>query len=183
MEFLDLLKLILSYNPKGHPGIPLIHDAWQQGDTQVVIIQDRSHWQNLLDLWQEETTSSLQILHWCYQMTQLWTVLETVNCRQSLLELSNLRLDEDQTLALQQLYVESWNSQPAIELADDEEADTFALQEQPLTLKALGQIWQMLFRQSQRTQFGSVMQILEDLELGKIQNYRTVAIAFAVNRH
>ncbi|BAZ53740.1 protein-serine/threonine phosphatase [Nostoc sp. NIES-4103] len=165
-----LAKAYIVLQSQKHPAIPLIHDAWQQGDTQVVIIQDRSHWQNLLELWQAETTSSLQILHWCYQMTQLWTILEKASCRQSLLELSNLRLDEDQTLALQQLYVESWNSQPAIELSDDEEADTFALQGQPLTLKALGRIWETLFRQSQRTQFGPIMQLLEDLELGKIQD-------------
>ncbi|MBH8564814.1 serine/threonine phosphatase [Nostoc sp. CENA67] len=165
-----LAKAYIVLQPQKHPAIPLIHDAWQQDDTQVVIIQDRSHWQNLLELWQAETTSSLQILHWCYQMTQLWTILEKASCRQSLLELSNLRLDEDQTLALQQLYVESWNSQPAIELSDDEEADTFALQGQPLTLKALGRIWETLFRQSQRTQFGPIMQLLEDLELGKIQD-------------
>ncbi|QSJ19812.1 serine/threonine phosphatase [Nostoc sp. UHCC 0702] len=166
-----LAKAYIVLQSQRHPAIPLIHDAWQQGDTQVVIIQDRSHWENLFDLWQAETTSSLQILHWCLEMTQLWTILEKANCRQSLLELSNLRLDEDQTLALQQLYVESWNSQPAMELSDDEEADTFALQGQPLTLKALGQVWQMLFRQSQRTQFGSIIQLLEDLELGKIPDF------------
>ncbi|MFN6571518.1 serine/threonine phosphatase [Dendronalium sp. ChiSLP03b] len=169
-EIPSLAKAYISLQSQTHPGIPLIHDAWQQDDMQVVIIQDRSNWQNLLDLWQEETTSSLQILHWCYQMTQLWTILEPVKCRQSLLELSNLRLDEDQTLALQQLYVEPLNSQLAIaELSDDEEADTFALQGQPFTIQALGRIWQTLFRQSQRTQFGSIVQILEDLQVGRIQ--------------
>lgn len=33
----------------------------------------------------------------------------------------------------------------------------------------MGQVWQELFRQSQRTQFGSIVQTLEDVELGKIQ--------------
>lgn len=165
----SLAKVYISLQSQTHPGIPLIHDAWQQDDTQVVIIQNRSHWQNLLDLWQAETTTSLQILHWCYQMTQLWTILEPFKCRQSLLELSNLRLDEDQTLALQQLYVEPLNSQPASDESDDGEADTFALQGRPFTIQALGQIWQILFRQSQRTQFGSIVQILEDLQVGRIQ--------------
>jgi protein phosphatase len=165
----NLAKAYIVLQSQNHPGIPSIHDAWQQGDMQVILIEDRSNWQGLLELWQKETTSSLQILHWCYQMTQLWTILEPANCRQSLLELSNLRLDEDQTLALQRLYVEPLNDQPSIESPEDEEADTFVIQKQPLTIKALGEIWQTLFRQSQRTQFGSIVQILEDLELGKIQ--------------
>jgi protein phosphatase len=87
-------------------GIPPIHDAWQHENIQVILIEDRSNWQKLLDLWREDTTSSLQIVHFFYQMTQLWAVLETVKCRQSLWELDNLRLDEDQSLALQRLYVE-----------------------------------------------------------------------------
>lgn len=155
-------KAYIGLQSEIQPGIPLIHDAWQQGNMQVVLIEDRSHWQPLVELWQDETTSSLQILHWCYQMTQLWGVLELVNCRQSLLELSNLRLDEDQTLALQRLYAEPLNNQPPSDLPTGVAA-------QPLTIKALGQVWQTLFRQSQRTQFGSVVQMLDDLEFGKLE--------------
>ncbi|MEH2414970.1 serine/threonine phosphatase [Nostoc sp.] len=165
-----LAKPYIALQSQGHREIPPIHDAWQQGNMQVVIIEDRSHWQHLLDVWQEETTSSLKILHWCYQMAQLWAVLEPVNCRQSLLDLSNLRLDEDQTLALQRLYVESSNSQPTAESSKDAQVQTSsAIPEEPLTIQALGRVWQALFRQSQRTQFGSVVQMLGDLDVGKIQ--------------
>ncbi|MEH2088020.1 serine/threonine phosphatase [Nostoc sp.] len=168
-EIPRLAKLYIALQSQGERGIPSIHDAWQQGDIQVLIIENRSDWQYLLDLWQEETTSSLKILHWCYEMTQLWAVLEPVNCRQSLLDLSNLRLDEDQTLALQRLYVESSNSQPATESPEDAPHQTSAIPEEPLTIQTLGRVWQALFRQSQRTQFGSVVQMLGDLEVGKIQ--------------
>ncbi|MEH2219439.1 MAG: serine/threonine phosphatase [Nostoc sp.] len=164
-----IAKVYIALQSQGQREIPLIHDAWQQGDMQVVIIEDRSHWQPLLDLWQEETTNSLKILHWCYQMAQLWALLEPVNCRQSLLDLSNLRLDEDQTLALQRLYVESSSSLPATELPpEDAEAQTPAIPDEPLTIQALGRVWQTLFRQSQRTQFGSVVKMLGDLDVGKI---------------
>ncbi|MEH2199665.1 serine/threonine phosphatase [Nostoc sp.] len=164
-----LAKVYIALQSQGQREIPVIHDAWQQGDMQVVIIEDRSHWQPLLDLWQEETTNSLKILHWCYQMAQLWALLEPVNCRQSLLDLSNLRLDEDQTLALQRLYVESSSSLPATELPpEDAEAQTPAVPDEPLTIQALGRVWQTLFRQSQRTQFGSVVKMLGDLDVGKI---------------
>ncbi|MCW5314638.1 serine/threonine phosphatase [Nostoc sp. KVJ3] len=167
-EIPQLAKLYIALQSESQREIPLIHDAWQQGDIQIVIIEDRSHWQPLLDLWQEETTNSLKILHWCYQMTQLWALLEPVNCCQSLLNLSNLRLDEDQTLALQRLYVESSSSQPATESSEDVQAQTFAIPEEPLTIQALGRVWQTLFRQSQRTQFGSVVKMLGDLDVGKI---------------
>lgn len=168
-EIPHLAKVYIALQSQGQPAIPPIHDAWQQGDLGVVIIQDRSDWQHLLNLWQEETTSSLKILHWCYQMTQLWALLEPVNCHQSLLDLSNLRLDEDQTLALQRLYVKSENYQPAVESPEDAQDQTSVIGEQPLTIQALGRVWQALFRQSQRTQFGSVVQMLGDLEGGKIQ--------------
>ncbi len=145
--------------------IPPIHDAWLQGGMQVILIQDRSDWQNLLELWQEDSTSSLQILHWFAQMTQLWVRLESVNCRQSFLDLSNLRLDEDQTLALRRLYVESLDTQSVVDSSTDGQTQ----KSEPLNIKALGRVWQGLFKQSQRTQFGSVVYLLGDLELGKIE--------------
>ncbi|MEH2069193.1 MAG: serine/threonine phosphatase [Nostoc sp.] len=165
----SLAQVYIALQYQGQPGIPPIHDAWQQDDIQILLIEDRSDWQLLLDLWQEETTSSLKILHWCYQMTQLWVALEPVNCCQSLLELSNLRLDEDQTLALRRLYVESGNTQPTANSSEDAQAQISAIPKQPLTIQALGRIWQTLFRQTQRTQFGSVVQMLGDLEAGKIE--------------
>jgi protein phosphatase len=165
----QLAKPYIALQLQGHPGIPAIHDAWQQGDIQVVLIPDRSNWPRLLDRWQENTTSSLQILHWCYQMTQLWTLLEPVNCCKSLLDLSNLLLDEDQTLILGRLYSEPLNSQINADVSVDLKEQTSVQQEQPLTIQALGRVWQALFRQSQRTQFGSIVQMLGDLELGKIE--------------
>ncbi len=165
----SLAKPYIALNSQCHLGIPRIHDAWQQGDLAVVLIEDRSDWQHLLELWREDTTSSLQMIHCFYQMTQLWVLLETVNCRQSLLEWSNLRLDEDQGVALQRLYVETLNEDgghlahpTAIESPQEATEQTF-------TIKALGRIWQALFRQSQRTQFGSVVQLLGELEVDKIQ--------------
>ncbi len=153
----NLAQTYLELQMKMHPGIPKIHDAWEQDHLQVVLLEDRSNWPMLLDVWQKDTTSLLEILHWLYQMTQLWELLEGVSCRQSLLELSNLRLDEDQSVVLQRLYKEPLLTQ----LPQDKQ--------QALTLKSLGQMWQTLFRESQRTQFGCVVQILEDMESGNIQ--------------
>ncbi|MBD0261311.1 MAG: serine/threonine phosphatase [Tolypothrix sp. Co-bin9] len=157
----SLAKPYIALQSGSHPEIPSIHDAWQEKDIQVVLIENRSDWQHLIELWQNDTASQLQILHWFYQMTQLWALLEPLNCRQSLLQLSNLRLDEDQTLALQKLYVETDRNNSA-DLPEDAQA-------QPLTIEALGRVWQALFRQSQRTQSGSVIQLLGEIELGNIE--------------
>jgi protein phosphatase len=156
----SLAKAYIALQPGSHPEIPSIHDAWLENHMQVVLIENRSHWQHLVELWQDDTISSLQIVHWFYQMTQLWALLEPLNCRQSLLELSNLRLDEDQTLALEKLYVEK-DRNNSDELPENAE--------QPLKIEALGRIWQALFRQSQRTQSGSVIHLLGEIELGKIE--------------
>lgn len=155
----SLAKPYIALQAGHHPEIPAIHDAWQSGEMQVVLIENRSNWQHLVELWQDDSATPLQILHWFYQMTQLWALLEPLNCRQSLLELTNLRLDEDQTLALQNLYVETLIN------SSDQSPDQ---EPQPLTIQALGRVWQALFRHSQRTQFGSVLKLLSDLEQGKI---------------
>jgi protein phosphatase len=144
---------------KCYEAIPQIHDAWQQESKQVLLLEDRSDWPCLVDLWREDQITSSQILHWFYEMSQLWAALEPWNCRQSLLLLSNLRLDEDQSLALQRLYLEPVNA------SDD---PTTAAASAALTLKDLGHVWQALFHQSQRTQFGSLVQLLGELQLGKI---------------
>ncbi|MDH6059422.1 serine/threonine phosphatase [Chrysosporum bergii ANA360D] len=157
--------IVLQYQT--HPGIPAIHDAWQQYDTHVLLVEDRSNWQCLLEFWQVETTSTLQILHIMCEMTELWSVLETVNCRQSLLDLWNLRLDKDQRLALQRLYVESVNEEPGMALSPGEKAAT--IPGKVLTIQALAQVWHSLFTQSQRTQFSSIIRVWQDLRLGKIQ--------------
>ena len=149
MEIPAIAKTYLTLQAQFYEALPAIHDAWQQDNIMVLLIADRSHWPELIQLWHDPKTTQLQILHWLYEMTQLWEALESPHCRQSLLELSNLRVDEDGVLGLQRLYTE---------------ADT-----DQLTLQNLGQVWQVLFRESQRTQFGSLAELLADLHKGNVQ--------------
>jgi protein phosphatase len=142
-------KTYTALQPKLSQQLPAIHDAWQQGSQQVLLIADRSHWRELMELWLENTTTPLQILHWFDDMVQLWAALEPWGCCQSLLELSNLRVDATEKLGLQRLY-----SQPA---------------EKPCNLQDLGQVWQWLFHESQRTKFGSLVELMTDLQAGSIQ--------------
>ena len=150
MKIPVIAKTYLTLQSQFYEALPAIHDAWQQDGIQVVLIADRSNWPELIQLWRDDKTTQLQILHWLYEMTQLWGALEPYNCRQSLLELSNLRVDEDGVLGLQRLDIEPNTGKP-------------------LTLQDLGEAWQRLFQESQRTQLGSLIKLLAELQSGNIQ--------------
>ncbi|HEY9603826.1 MAG TPA: serine/threonine phosphatase [Allocoleopsis sp.] len=145
-----------------YPTVPDVHDAWQQDGKAVVLLEDRSEWPLLSDLWGSEQLSTLQILYWLDEMAKLWEALEPWHCRQSLLEVRNLRVDEDQALGLVRLYPET--------------------QEQQLTLQDLGRMWQMLFDQSQRTQFttlGAIFRQMSTNEIDTVQKLRSQLEALA----
>ncbi|NEP48533.1 MAG: serine/threonine phosphatase [Moorea sp. SIO3C2] len=145
-----------------YPSMPEIHDVWQQNGKVIILLENRSEWQLLSNLWGSEEFSKLQILYWLDEMAKLWQALEPWHCRQSLLELTNLRVDEDQALGLERLYLER--------------------EENPLTLEDLGQLWQRLFNQSQRTQFTSLSTVVRQLctkEIETIEELRSHLQAIA----
>jgi len=139
----------LALNQSYYPTLPEVHDAWQQDGEAVVLLEDRTGWQPLTDLWESEQLSTLQILYWLDEMAKLWEALEPWYCRQSLLEITNLRVDEDQALGLVRLYPEAKEQKP--------------------TLKDLGQMWQGLFDQSQRTQFTSLVGVFRQMCTNEIK--------------
>ncbi|NET82880.1 MAG: serine/threonine phosphatase [Moorea sp. SIO1F2] len=139
-----------------YPSVPEIHDVWQQNGKAIILLENRSEWQLLSKLWGSEEFSKLQILYWLDEMAKLWQALEPWHCRQSLLELTNLRVDEDQALGLERLYPD--------------------MEENPLTLEDLGQLWQRLFNESQRTQFTSLSTVVRQLctkEIETIEELRS----------
>ncbi|MEP0869226.1 serine/threonine phosphatase [Trichocoleus desertorum AS-A10] len=129
--------------------LPGVHDAWQQDQQSVLLLEDRSHLPLLADLWRDSAISPLQILYWLREISEIWDVLAAWNCCQSLLEISNLRVDEDQVFCLQRLYGDLEGSLP--------------------TLQNLGKLWQGLFEQSQRTQIAALALLIRDLQEGSIQ--------------
>lgn len=103
--------------------IPAVQDAWiDHNQTEYVVLEDRSTWQSLNNV---SELPSLQILAYLQQMTVLWEEFSEKQISQSLLEVENLLLDEDECLGLKQIYPNSAAVQPS--LAD------------------LGRIWQHLF--------------------------------------
>ncbi|MDX2214510.1 MAG: serine/threonine phosphatase [Oculatellaceae cyanobacterium bins.114] len=153
-----IAQTYLALQSQLHPSLPKLHDAWEQDGQATLLLEDRSELTLLSDAWSSDDVLPLQILHWLYQMTEVWKLLEPHHCCQSLLELSNLRIDEDQLLCLQRLYFET--------------------PEHVLQLKHLGRLWQLLFQMSQRTQLGSLVRLCHDLESGEVTDIETLQAQF-----
>lgn len=131
------------------PTLPEVRDAWQEGDREVVLLADRSQYQLLSSLWAQEPLPVVQVLHYLDEIAQLWQVLSEANCCQSLLEETNLRVDEDQTLVLQQLYPDPPNAQPS--------------------LVSLAQMWQALLEQADRSEYDFLKPLLEQVASGEVK--------------
>jgi protein phosphatase len=128
------------------PVVPEVHDAWQQGNQQVILLPDRSHWQSLSTVWAEkEDLTPWQIGATLNQMATLWKALIPLGCCQSLLIESNLRLDQTYGLALQQLYPDPETSP---------------------TLQDLARFWQHLLKDQSLSE--PLVQLLEQLASGEV---------------
>lgn len=130
------------------PALPQIHDAIEQPEFTAVILQDRSQFPPLTEMWSSDEVLPLQMLHWMHEMVELWGILQPIGFAQSLLKLDNLRVDEDQLLSLQRLYADGTD--------------------RSLDLRDLGKLWQQLFGESQRTQIGSIAQLCQEIATGEL---------------
>ncbi|GAB4458323.1 MAG: hypothetical protein OHK0037_02000 [Elainellaceae cyanobacterium] len=132
-----------------YPSLPHIHDAWEKDGQIVVLLEDRSGLTSLAELGAAEVLPPFQILHLLHQMTELWAVLHPVGYAQSLLELNNLKVDEDQLLYLQRLYGDKPDAAPQ--------------------LRDLGRVWKLFLQQQPlHENLNPLMQVCQDLELGTI---------------
>lgn len=134
--------------------IPKVHDAWQRDGQAVILLEDRSYWPLLAQEWSTYQVQQLPVLRWMDEMAQLWSPLAQLGCAQSLLEIDNLRLDEDETLCLQQLHTDSEECLP--------------------TLRDLGRLWGLLFKSSEQTMLGSLTQLLDELRRGKLKSVEEI---------
>ncbi len=130
------------------PTVPRIYDAWQQEDRGIVLLPDRSGWQLLKDVWSQQKLPLLQIIWFLDEMAKMWEPLQQISCAQSLLVDKNLRIDEDQSFCLQQLYMDESDSCP--------------------TLKDLAKVWQVCFAQSNSDSLDELDKLLERVISGEI---------------
>lgn len=131
------------------PAIPELRDTWIAHEQAVILLEDRSDWLLLSDMWGSEDLPAGQILQWLDEMAHLWHELAKVNCCQSLLEESNIRVDGYQTLCLELLYLDPPEQKPE--------------------LKELARTWQLLYNKSGRTQYGAISELLKQLSNGTIE--------------
>ncbi|MGJ3251446.1 MAG: serine/threonine phosphatase [Elainellaceae cyanobacterium] len=130
-----------------YPSLPQIHDAWEQHGYVIVLLEDRDALPVFSDIL-DESILPIQVIHWFYDMTELWGALKPYHCRQSLLEPTNLRIDEDQILCLRRLYVDN--------RGDD------------VKLNDLGYLWTTILQLSEWSQSDEIIQVSRELERGSI---------------
>lgn len=133
--------------------LPVIHDSWSDNQQAVLLLEDCSQWPLLVERWSLPETSTQQIVYWLHEMTELWAALEPWRCRQSLLELTNLRVNPDSSFSFASLRLQYLYPEPA---------------GSNLQLVDLGQLWQAIFNQSERTQFGALLELLQQMYKGEI---------------
>ncbi|MEM9264711.1 MAG: serine/threonine phosphatase [Cyanobacteria bacterium P01_F01_bin.13] len=90
----------LSLHSRFFPSIPELQQAWIESDQSVLIIEDRRHLPDLLTVWQQATLDPLQQIHSFYVMVELWEAMAAFKGQGSLLNISNLCMDEDQIVCL-----------------------------------------------------------------------------------
>lgn len=83
--------------------VPELQTAWQTASSTVVIIEDRTAWKRLPDVWDAAAAEPLEQLHWLYEMVELWDTLVLFKAEPSLLNSHNLLIDEDQILCFRRL--------------------------------------------------------------------------------
>lgn len=146
------------------PGtIPTIKDSWTEEQKTVTVVEDRSSWPLLADSWNDPEIPSSQTIYWLDYTLRLWLSLEPWQMRQSLLELANLRLDEDNRICLQRLYAEPVSS------------NTLASFSQ-LELVDLAKMWQSLFDRKDREPSPSLANLLQSIENGELTKVEEVRL-------
>ncbi|MBD0266779.1 MAG: serine/threonine phosphatase [Cyanobacteria bacterium Co-bin8] len=138
----------LSLQSQFFPIVPALQAAWEDSTCTVLLLEDRWSWSLLGDMWKLGAVDPLQQLHWFYKMAELWDALAQWQAQVSLLDLTNLRVDEDQIFCLAYLKHDPSNA--------------------VLELPTLGQIWQTLIEPAQEAVPPELKTVIDHLAAGKI---------------
>lgn len=132
------------------PIVPLVHDAWLEENTQVILLDDRTHWQRLSEHWKDEQISIKAIALRLQEMLSVWTALSNANSLQSLFIEQNLRISPEGKFGLLQIYPTT-------------SATSYSL-------PALGKFWQQILYPLKSIRSEALEQLLEKLVSGAIVN-------------
>ena len=147
-ELPDVASVYLTIQDQFYPSLPQVHDAWIEDTLSVIIVENRNVFQSLQQALQEPEIKALQVLHWFHEMTELWAVLQPKNYHQSLLDTSNLRVDEDHILCITCLYA--------------------SLSQDDVSLAAMGKVWLQLIEGSLLRDDVLLINLCDALRQGRI---------------
>ncbi len=137
------------------PGtIPPIQDSWNNEGRTVTVVEDRSNWMLFVDRCKDLQIPNSQVIYWLDYTLKLWVALEPWQMRQSLLEPTNLLVDEDDTICFQRLYPEVANSK--------------------LKLIDLARLWRSLYDRSGHTLCEALDQLIQAMEAGELARVEEV---------
>jgi protein phosphatase len=125
------------------PVVPMVHDAWLEENIQVILLDDRTHWQRLSEHWQDERPSTQTIVERLQEMLSVWTALSNVNSLQSLFIEHNLRISPEGKFGLVQIYPTA--------------------SETSFSLPALGKFWQQILYPLKSVRSEALERLLEQL--------------------
>ncbi|MEM0978849.1 MAG: serine/threonine phosphatase, partial [Cyanobacteria bacterium P01_H01_bin.58] len=140
----------LKLQEKIFPTVPELQAAWQVQSFTVLVMEDRSGWQHLADVCSSATIHPLELIHWFYEMLELWESLSTFEAEPSLLNSENLLIDEDQILCLERLY--------------------YRLGDRTYELKDLGLLWQSLLRRAALLELADLAKLAAAIGVGDIDD-------------
>lgn len=136
------------------PMVPDLQAAWEIDRYTIIVLEDRSNWRTLADFEQSGEIEPLELVHWLYEIVNLWDALTAFDAVPSLLEERNLRVDDDQILCIQRLIY-----------ASDKDAYTF---------KDLGLFWQAALQQLASHKIPTLENLIIDIGAGAITNLSTI---------
>ncbi|MEM9451704.1 MAG: serine/threonine phosphatase [Cyanobacteria bacterium P01_E01_bin.6] len=162
----DIAAVYLAVQDQFYPSLPQIHDAWIADDVSVIIVENRNPLQGLDEAIKLPETKALQVLHWFHEMTELWAVLQPQHYHQSLLDTTNLHVDEDHILCITCLYDSAHKTE--------------------LPLSAMGQLWQQLLMDSplqSNDYLSQLCRALAQSQIGSIDELRFQLEDIAMQLH
>lgn len=136
------------------PSIPDLYDAWidERTNQEFVVISQGDGWESLKDAKTKRDLLFPQMLSYFELMTKLWRNLSKLNCCQTLLQIDNIGINEDDILVMKQI------------CHDD--------RQNPPSLDQLINIWLELFTEKEIEDKNIISQLLDLYHSGDIQNIK-----------
>jgi protein phosphatase len=132
------------------PVLPELQSAWVKQDIVVLIIEDRSHWNSLCDVLKSAKVEPLELVHWFYEIINLWDEFIDLEVVDSLLLENNFCVDADDILCLRRLHFTPAGKLP--------------------TLTALGSVWQFILSKLPYWEIEALSTLVQSMMVGEVMD-------------